>query len=309
MHLGNGALTPECAALTAGVAAIGLAAAAWSASKAPAASNRWLAAGTYGAAIFAAQMVNVPLLPYSSGHLVGGVLLAVALGPGLGALTMGVVLALQAVLLGDGGVLALGANIINMALLPAGVVAAGQRFWRDDAKLAWSAARHGLEGALSIVLAAMLLVLEVALFRGKRSELSSFAGELLQAHVVIGLAEGALTAAIVYGFLRAGVGSTATPAWKMTTALGVAALFAVVAASWGSDLPDGYEAAAERSQWSALLGDSSHQLALWQNAVVETISAVVPMETMLAIVSTLAAGMVCCAVGWVLRRQQVSREA
>src|SRR5947207_3302456 len=104
MHLGNGAITPECAAVAYGAAAAGLAASAKALrANRPTMEKLQLAVGL-GCAIFAAQAINVPVAPGISGHLVGGVLLAWALGPALGAWTMAVVLAVQAVTLGDGGI-------------------------------------------------------------------------------------------------------------------------------------------------------------------------------------------------------------
>src|SRR5262245_56632288 len=145
MHLGNGAITPECVAITISAASAGLGLCAWSARRSltrsvsegsgaarPSLALRVSIAAALGAFIFAAQAVNVPILPGISAHLVGGVLLAWALGPAVGALTMALVLALQALLLGVGGTLALGANIINMALIPAGLVAIARRV--DDVR-------------------------------------------------------------------------------------------------------------------------------------------------------------------------------
>src|SRR4051794_18938569 len=77
--------------------------------------------GVMGAFVFAAQMINFPVGLGTSGHLVGGTLLACLLGPWAAALVVTAILIVQALIFQDGGVLALGANIINMALL--GVVA------------------------------------------------------------------------------------------------------------------------------------------------------------------------------------------
>ena len=74
-----------------------------------------------GAFIFAAQMINFPVGPGTSGHLVGGTLLAIALGPAPAAVVMTAILAIQALVFQDGGILALGANVFNMAI--AGVLA------------------------------------------------------------------------------------------------------------------------------------------------------------------------------------------
>lgn len=74
-------------------------------------------AGLVAAFIFAVQMVNFPVLPGVSGHLLGGALAAILVGPYTGALCIGVVLVVQSLLFADGGVTALGANITNMALI------------------------------------------------------------------------------------------------------------------------------------------------------------------------------------------------
>lgn len=77
--------------------------------------------GVMGAFIFAAQMINFPVGPGTSGHLVGGALLAIVLGPAAAAMVMTAILAIQALVFQDGGILALGANVFNMAIV--GVIA------------------------------------------------------------------------------------------------------------------------------------------------------------------------------------------
>src|SRR5437016_14445476 len=78
--------------------------------------------GVMGAFVFAAQMINFPVGVGTSGHLVGGALLAFTLGPAAASVVMAAILAIQALVFQDGGILALGANVINMAV---GVVLAG----------------------------------------------------------------------------------------------------------------------------------------------------------------------------------------
>src|SRR5450432_4500318 len=77
--------------------------------------------GVMGAFVFAAQMINFPVGIGTSGHLVGGALLACTLGAAPAALVMTAIIAIQAFVFQDGGVLALGANVFNMAI--AGVLA------------------------------------------------------------------------------------------------------------------------------------------------------------------------------------------
>src|SRR3984885_8591655 len=73
--------------------------------------------GVMGAFVFAAQMINFPVGVGTSGHLVGGALLACALGAAPAALVMTAIIAIQAFVFQDGGVLALGANVFNMAVI------------------------------------------------------------------------------------------------------------------------------------------------------------------------------------------------
>ncbi len=117
--------------------------------------------GVMGAFVFAAQMVNFPVGIGTSGHLVGGALLAFALGPAAAAVVLTAIIAVQAFVFQDGGVLALGANVINMAF--AGVLAGwlpfrlyGQR-WRTAAVFS---------GALLSVMVSASLALSELLFSG-----------------------------------------------------------------------------------------------------------------------------------------------
>src|SRR5713101_8843825 len=70
--------------------------------------------GVMGAFVFAAQMINFPVGIGTSGHLVGGTLLAVTLGPAAACIVMAAIVAIQAFVFQDGGIMVLGANIFNM---------------------------------------------------------------------------------------------------------------------------------------------------------------------------------------------------
>ena len=91
MHLGNGAITPECGAVALGVAALGVGAAFVGTRVLGVAPKRACTAAALGTAVFAAQSFNVQILPFSSVHLIGGVLLAWVLSPPLGAVPLFVV--------------------------------------------------------------------------------------------------------------------------------------------------------------------------------------------------------------------------
>ncbi len=84
MHLGNGAITPECGAVALGVAALGVGAAFVWTRVLGVPPKRAYTAAALGTAVFAAQLFNVQILPFSSVHLIGGVLLAWVLSPPLG---------------------------------------------------------------------------------------------------------------------------------------------------------------------------------------------------------------------------------
>jgi cobalt/nickel transport system permease protein len=203
MHLGNGAITAECGVVALSVAAVGAGTAIWMARACGVDRARARTAGALGAAVFAAQMFNVQILPFSSVHLIGGVLLAWVLGPPLGALTMMAVLTLQAVLLGDGGLLALGVNSINMALLPAIVVAvARQKFAAASTR---SPARTvALAAWTCTVAAAALIILEVSLGRSaaQLEGLGPFAARMIGWHAIAGILEAAATLAAIRALER-----------------------------------------------------------------------------------------------------------
>jgi len=247
MHLAGGALTPQCVALTTGAAVAGLAAsfAALRASRPN--RNKLLLAGALGSFVFAAQAINVPIAPGMSAHLVGGVLLAWMIGPALGSLTMAAVLVLQAVALGDGAAVSLGANLLNMALLPAAIVAVARRFSTTSSV--------AIAASLAVPLAALLIVVETALFRSP-AELAGwgrFTVTMLAAHAWIGIFEGALTVALVTGLESVAASSNQRSAYRpalaaLSIGLAIAAIFVS-----GSMLPDGYEFAAKASGMAWLL--------------------------------------------------------
>jgi cobalt/nickel transport system permease protein len=248
MHLGNGAITPECAVIAFGAAGTGLALYGRAASRAGLTSDKLCLAAGLGCVTFAAQAINVPLGAGFSGHLVGGVLLATLLGPGLGAITMSLVLLLQALILGDGGLLALGANVLNMALLPAMLVQVVTHTANAKQPIQLAVISGG-----AVVLAALLIVVETALFRstGQLANWSEFAARMLTAHLAIACLEATISLAVLYA-----ASAIRQPVARLRPALIAvvgAALLAVACLPLSSKLPDGFEAAAESSHMTWLL--------------------------------------------------------
>jgi len=154
MHLPDGFLTPPVW-LT--LDAIAVPAVGWVAHRAGRTPSSPPLLGVMGAFVFAAQMINFPVGLGASGHLLGGSLLAIVLGPASAALVMSAVVILQAILFQDGGVLALGANVFNMAL--AGVAAGylPTRLWgRGNVPIF-------LGGVLSVLTSAALVLCQLSL--------------------------------------------------------------------------------------------------------------------------------------------------
>lgn len=119
MHIPDGFLDAKTAAATAvfSVVGVGLALRQVKRELPP---RRVPLLGLAAAFLFAAQMVNFPVMGGTSGHLIGGALVAVLLGPGAAVIVLTAVLTVQCFLFADGGVTALGANIFNMGLVGAG---------------------------------------------------------------------------------------------------------------------------------------------------------------------------------------------
>jgi cobalt/nickel transport system permease protein len=158
--------------------------------------------GVMGAFIFAAQMLNFPVAGGTSGHLIGGALAAILLGPWAGMLIMASVLIVQALIFQDGGLVALGANVFNM-----GVVAClvGHYVFTWLKRLLG----EGTQGAVisgfaaawtSVVTAAIVCALELAI--SGTSALAVVLPAMTLVHVLIGVGEGLITVAVL-AFLAA----------------------------------------------------------------------------------------------------------
>src|SRR5687767_12522783 len=116
MHIPDGFLSPPVWAVL-DAAAIPLVAVLARRAQKESRDDRVPLLGVMGAFVFAAQMVNFPVGPGTSGHLLGGTLLAALFGPASAAVIMTAILATQALVFQDGGILALGANVANLAIL------------------------------------------------------------------------------------------------------------------------------------------------------------------------------------------------
>jgi cobalt/nickel transport system permease protein len=151
--------------------------------------------GVCAAFIFAAQMINFPIAAGTSGHLLGGTLAGILLGPWAGSLVMTVVFIVQSLLFQDGGLTALGANIFNMGLIGtfggywlyrAIRAALGMQWWRG------MAIATGVASWTSVMVAALACALQIGFSRSV-PPLSIVMPAMLSVHVLIGLGEALIT--------------------------------------------------------------------------------------------------------------------
>jgi cobalamin biosynthesis protein CbiM len=160
-------------------------------------------AGLVAAFIFAVQMLNFPVAGGTSGHLLGGVLAAVLVGPYTGALCVAVVLLVQALVFADGGLSALGVNVINMSLV---TVLVGYTVFRllvavfPKTKTAVAVA-SGLAALVAVPAASLSFVLLYAVGGTTQVPLGTVTGAMVGVHVLIGIGEALITAATVASVL------------------------------------------------------------------------------------------------------------
>ena len=160
-------------------------------------------AGLVAAFVFAGQMVNFPVASGTSGHLLGGVLAAILLGPWLGSIVVAVVVSVQSLLFADGGLSALGLNVINMAIVPA---FAGYAVFFVIRKVL-PATRPSVVGAaaatawLSVVLASVAFAVEYLVGGNGAASLATVATAMIGVHAVIGVGEAVITGLVVAALL------------------------------------------------------------------------------------------------------------
>ncbi len=161
-------------------------------------------AGLAAAFVFAAQMINFPVAAGTSGHLIGGVLAAVLVGPWLGTVVLTVVLVVQGVFFADGGLSAIGLNVFNMAIVAVlggyavflGIRAILPR--RDE----FVGVAAGIAAGISVMLAALAFSLEYAIGGEGGADPATVTGAMVGVHALIGLGEGIITALVVGAVLR-----------------------------------------------------------------------------------------------------------
>ncbi len=308
MHIPDGFLDAKTAVASGALAVAGLAVAIRQVNRTLPRSKTPLM-GLAAAFVFAAQMLNFPVAGGTSGHLLGGVLAAVLLGPAAGAVVISAVLILQCFLFSDGGVLALGANVFNMAIV--GTVG-GYGIYSLARRLV-----KGLHGQITaVVFAAWCSTLLASLACAGELAFSGTApaGVVFPAmsgvHVLIGLCEALITALVILAIRKvrpelvdpehrqAGSVGWEVPALGLVIALGLAMFIAPFASSW----PDGLEKVA------AQLGFEEHAKAMMKSLIPDYQMPGISSEGLATAVAGLVGTVIMFAAAWIVGGLLVRRE-
>ncbi|MDY0191143.1 MAG: energy-coupling factor ABC transporter permease [Desulfuromonas sp.] len=244
MHIPDSMLHGSVCPITAVVSTVGIAAAAYCAVKSDKPSTTRFAVIT--ALIFAAQMMNFPIMNGTSGHLVGGVLAASLLGIPFGVLSIALVVTIQSLFFSDGGVTVLGANILNMAIIGAGLGGMLRSKLADKwqsptgeilatAVAAWA----------SVVIASFAVGVQLAI--DGQIVFTQVISTMLGAHILIGIGEAVITVGACVLI------PASTAANKMEGHIAIPATAAVTIAlllsPFASGYPDGLEWVAAKYQF------------------------------------------------------------
>lgn len=288
MHMADALLSP---AVAGGMYACSLAAAGYALRKVKMERDEKIlpVMGVMGAFVFAAQMLNFTIPGTgSSGHLCGGLLLAAIVGPYAAFLTMIGVLLIQCLLFADGGLLALGANVWNMAFY--GCFVGGGVIWALTMKNGLSRAKiiaASVFGCvLSLQLGAFSVSVETLLSGITELPFAAFLLFMQPIHLAIGLVEGAITAAVLLFLYAArpsllwGVDADSkAQAVSLPNVLAIMSAAALVLAGGvsllASELPDGLEWSLERMTGSTELENAGSGAYAWA-AQIQELTALLP---------------------------------
>jgi cobalt/nickel transport system permease protein len=255
MHIPDGFISPTVAAVT-GVASLAAIGASLYRSRDEFGIRRAPVIGLTTAFIFAAQMINFPVAGGTSGHLGGGTLAAVLLGgPWAGMLSLTTVLLIQAFLFADGGITALGANILNLGVIGVwvgwGLTQVLQRlFGGSRSRLPLAA---GIAAAISMVVAAIAAAIELAL--SGTAQVNIVLPTMTGVHILIGIGEGLITGGVIAYLQKARPDllpgeQQRFQGWliPIVSILLIAGVLSLLASAW----PDGLERVAEDLGFIAL---------------------------------------------------------
>jgi len=191
------------------------------------------------ALIFAGQMMNFPINNGTSGHLLGGVLAAALLGTPFGVLSIALVVTIQCLVFSDGGFIVLGANVLNMAIIGAGLGGFINSYLvkKFPARSSQYAIGLGIAAWLSIMMAALACSIEVAL--SGTVAFTKVVGAMLGTHALIGVGEALMTVAVCFALTAEPI--KASPKRSVAVPLIASGVIATMLSPFASGFPDGLE--------------------------------------------------------------------
>jgi len=211
--------------------------------------------GMMSALIFVLQMINFPIAAGTSGHLLGGALAVIVLGPRLGLICLSVVVIIQSLLFADGGLSALGVNVLNMAIVTSATSWFIVKYWiKFIGKNKTSIVSVSvLAGILSVVFSSIAFTIQYAIGGTISIPVGTVLLAMVTTHFVIGFGEGVITALIITLLIR--VRPDLIYAYERsdenTTKVSVFGLFIILilllslVTPFASSSPDGLESVAE----------------------------------------------------------------
>ncbi len=160
--------------------------------------------GMMSALIFVLQMINFPIAAGTSGHLLGGALAVVVLGPRLGLICLSVVVIIQSLLFADGGLSALGVNVLNMAIVTSATSWFIVKYWikfigKNKTSIVTVSV---LAGILSVVFSSIAFTIQYAIGGTISIPVGTVLIAMVTTHLIIGLGEGIITALIITLLMR-----------------------------------------------------------------------------------------------------------
>ncbi len=211
--------------------------------------------GMMSALIFVLQMINFPIAAGTSGHLLGGALAVIVLGPRLGLICLSVVVIIQSLLFADGGLSALGVNVLNMAIVTSATSWFIVKYWiKFIGKNKTSIVSVSvLAGILSVVFSSIAFTIQYAIGGTISIPVGTVLIAMVTTHFIIGFGEGVITALIItlliqvrpdliYAYERSDENTTKVSFYGLFIIL---ILLLSLVTPFASSSPDGLESVAE----------------------------------------------------------------
>ena len=257
--------------------------------------------GMMSALIFVLQMINFPIAAGTSGHLLGGALAVIVLGPRLGLICLSVVVIIQSLLFADGGLSALGVNVLNMAIVTSATSWFIVKYWiKFIGKNKTSIVSVSvLAGILSVVFSSIAFTIQYAIGGTISIPVGTVLLAMVTTHFIIGFGEGVITALIItllirvrpdliYAYERSDENTTKVSFYGLFIIL---ILLLSLVTPFASSSPDGLESVAEEFGFTqtdgiVLLLDD-YGISAVNNDFISTVLSALLGVTVLAIMSNL----------------------